>query len=1049
MNRGTRLLLMAALIIPALFGNAFAGDHVGRVPGRVILVLAPDTFPKVETDGKSVSTGLPGLDKTADRLGAVAMDRLYRAAAAPAKSDEPDLRLHWTLDIDPAADLDAALAEFEALPEVARAYPVDIFRNDDLPDDPNLGNQWYLRNTNPGGKDIRALGGWAETHGDTSIVVAVVDSGVDWRHPDLGGTGPDYIDGNIWINWAEWNGTAGVDDDSNGYVDDFRGWDFVTGVSGWDDADTMTPDNDPMDFGGHGTNCAGCVSAITDNGVGIAGTGWDCKVMALRAGYLPRNETHGVVRMDFCSSAMVYAARNGAKIVNCSWGSSDYLDYAMNYCTSQGVLVITAAGNDNDQESDFLGDHADVVAVAATGPDDGKTDFSSYGLWVELSAPGIDIYTTAWNQTTGEHTYASVQGTSFSSPIACGAAALIWSVHPTWNRAQVRAALLSAVDDIDGANPIYAGKLGSGRVNLLKALGDNFHQVPDELPTVLDAINEAAPGDSVAVAATTVIDGPLTVIDKEIWIGGGWNADFSDRDPAGSPTLIQANAAKTAMNFQTGVGPATVVDGFRCSGGGGQSFSDIPISGKFGGGIVINRVAPTLRRIDITGNSVGGTHDYGGGGGLLLHQSDAVCEDLTIHGNSAVRGAGVYIYGGSPVLRRCVISDNTVHGDNMSYPAQGGGVYVMDAAVTFEDCSITGHLDVDQGGGVYAGIDTGDVSLTLQGTDIGGNMAKTAGGGVYQDGGSFSATAVSVTGNGKTPAATFMKGGGLAIYNADVYADSLDVSGNASHLDAGVDFNGVANLAVTHSLFTGNDAAFLGGGVHLQNVSAGSFSHNTVAGNSSVNGAAGLYVASSTVDITNNIMAFNTGGSNLANGVSIDAAPAVFSCNDVFGNDNAAYSGMDDPTGTGGNIAADPNFCPLEGAEYYLLDPSPCQETNSGGCGVIGARGVGCVPVGVGDGDVPGSGPAMFTVDPNFPNPFNPATSIRFSLPQAGRTTVRIYDLAGRLVKTLVDEDLAAETHVVQWRGRDESGRAAPSGVYFYRVESGPFLHAGRMALIR
>ncbi len=228
-------------------------------------------------------------------------------------------------------DLDEVEAAYEALPEVEQVRFVDICKMYDayLPNDPGIaGQQWYLRNTNVGGGDIRALGGWAEALGDSNIVVCILDSGVDWHHPDLGGTHPDKVNGAIWTNWTEYYGSAGVDDDGNGFIDDIRGWDFVNGVTGWPDEDTQTPDNDPMDYESHGTNCSGCVAAITNNGIGIAGTAPGCKIMAVRAGWLPDGDGQGVVRMDWASQGIVYAANNGAKIINCSWGSASSLSPA-------------------------------------------------------------------------------------------------------------------------------------------------------------------------------------------------------------------------------------------------------------------------------------------------------------------------------------------------------------------------------------------------------------------------------------------------------------------------------------------------------------------------------------------------------------------------------------------------------------------------------------------------------------------------------------------------------------------------------------------------
>ena len=216
--------------------------------------------------------------------------------------------------------------------------------------------------------------------------------------------------------------------------------------------------------------------------------------------------------------------------------------------------------------------------------------------------------------------------------------------------------------------------------------------------------------------------------------------------------------------------------------------------------------------------------------------------------------------------------------------------------------------------------------------------------------------------------------------------------------------------------------------------------------NSSVSGGAGINVASTPLTVTNTISAFNTGGTATANGINVSNTTPVLSCNDVFGNEGMNYGGVADPTGTDGNISQDPLFCDLAGGDYAIEDGSPCAAGQSGGCGLIGALAAGCGGVSPVE-DAPA--PAAFAVEQNFPNPFNPVTTIRFALPQAARTTVTVFDVRGRLVKTLVDAELAAAQHAVQWRGDDAGGRAVSAGIYFYRVISGDHQAVGRMALIK
>jgi len=1036
-------IFMAALLTVLAFTSVYADDFVRNEPDRLIIVLKDNVFPEVSQDSRGISVDVPSLDAMISRYDVSEMSRTYDWFEGEPERSAPDFRLHWNIVFNQRNSLDSVIAAYEALPEVDKVFPVGVYKQRGLPNDVQ-SNQWYLRNMDAGGKDVRAVGGWGHAMGDTNVIIAIVDSGIDWQHPDLGGDGPNYTNGCIKINWDEFHGTPGHDDDGNGKIDDFRGWDFVTGVTGYPDEDVSTPDNDPMDYGGHGTNCAGCSAASTDNGTGIAGVAWGCKVMGVRVGWLPNGETQGVVRMDFASAGMVYAAQNGAKIINCSWGSSSYLSYAVQYCTlTQGAIVVNAAGNDNHSTSEYLGTHANVISVAATNQDDTKASFSNYGSWVEVSAPGVAIYTTAWNQAAGTHTYASVQGTSFSSPITCGALGLLWSAYPGYNRSQITNLLLNNCDEIDSVNPTYAGQLGAGRINLLKALGDNFHIIPDELPTMFDAVNSAADGDTVAVAGGTILDGPITFLNTEMPILGGWDASFTSRDPINNPTIIQASAANAAMLFEGGVGNGTVVDGFKLIGGGGQYFSGIPVDGYYGGGLVLNQTSPTLRNIQITGCAVGEVTTHGSGGGAVLKNSNAILENVDVYGNSANEAAGIYIYQGSPTLTDCDIYDNTINTDNLTSTFLGGGIAVRDANVTMTNCTVTGHIELDNGGGIYAENYLGTTILTMTDCTVSNNSAITAGCGIWSGAGTeLTFTGGEISGNFNDPTAVFSNGGGI-YSSGNSFIDGTLISGNSSHAGSGAMFSGNPVVELLDNLFVDNSAAYFGG-VSLANCGSAIVVGNTVAGNYAGSGGAGFHNTGCAPAFDNNLAAFNTGGVSFANGFSVNSTAATFGCNDAYGNEGADYSGTTDPTGSNGNISEDPLFCDAAAGDYGLTEGSPCID---GGCGQIGALGEECTggPSAVDPEEVP----LVFSVKPNYPNPFNPMTTISFSLPATAQTSVRVYDSAGRLVRTLINQELESAVHEVTWPGRDDDNKQVASGVYFYSVISGEYSHTGRMALIK
>jgi subtilisin family serine protease len=1061
-ERGTPMkkLLVIALVCAVLnagmaLGQPYANPSiVGQVPDRVVITVKAGVTMALDKSAGAVSVGVPSLDALSQRFQVRDMDQMHAGLTTNFKDKAAASYFDrvWSVDFPAEMGLERVKKAYEALPEVEEVRVVDICKLYDayLPND--LSNsQYYLRNMTPGGGDIRAVGAWNQALGDSNVIVAVIDSGVDWHHPDLGGSHPDKVNGAIWTNWAEYYGNPGQDDDGNGKIDDIRGWDFVNlpASQGWPDEDVTNQDNDPMDYESHGTNCSGCVAAITNNGIGIAGTAHGCKIMALRVGWLPAGSDQGVVRMDFVSQAMLYAINNGAKILNCSWGSSEFLANPVNSAISAGLLIVTAAGNDDDEVPSYLGSRTDVLAVAATDQSDAKSSFSSYGSWVELSAPGVSIYTTAYNRSTGESVYASVNGTSFSSPITCGAAALLWSANPDFTRVQIAELLTSSCDNIDAVNPAYIGKLGAGRVNMLKALGDNMHRFPSEFPTLFDAMNSAAEGDTVGIEGGETITGPVTIIgDKDLNIFAGYNADYTSRDPLNNKAVITGNLANTVVKFAGEVGPGTILDGLLISGGGGQNYSGIPYNARYGGGVILNQVSPTLRNIEITGNSVGLSNQLGCGGGLMMNGSSSLLENVHIHGNTGIYGGGLFAYNSSATLVDCVIEGNTPLADNPSYPPRGGGLYAVDSALTLTNTTVNGHQEVETGGGMFLTQSTGATSLDMTGGSVSENSAKANGGGIYMDGGTASLTGVAINDNTKTATSTFMSGGGFYFAATSVTLDSLTVSGNQSQTGGGGTFLDCPTASLTNSVLSANSAQFWGGGLNAQGTSNGTIGGNTVTANEgTLSGGGGFYLNNSSLALENNLVAFNTGGAG-GNGVTGISSTPTFSCNDVFGNTGSDFSGVTDPTGSDGNISADPLFCGFDTGNYNLGTGSPCLPENSGSCGLIGALPGGCggeVPVPEDQTVVP----LAFRVEQNFPNPFNPKTTIRFALPEAGRTSVTIYDVAGHLIKTVVDDVLPAQVHQVTWTGDDDNGRTVAAGVYFYLVNSGEHRSVGRMALVK
>ncbi|MGB5139596.1 MAG: S8 family serine peptidase, partial [Candidatus Zixiibacteriota bacterium] len=429
------------------------------------------------TGSVGVKSGHAAVDNLFKTYKINSLDRMFEQSAKSLQRGDKDLSGFYRITFDSANDLDKVAEALASLPEVESVEKVGVHPIDAIPNDASFNSLWGLNQGND--RDIDAPEAWNIETGDSAILVGAMDTGVQWNHADLGGPSP-YTNGNIWINWAEYNGASSVDDDGNGYIDDFRGWDWVDVLGAWSGEDADTPDNDPMDFNGHGTHTSGTMAGITNNGIGVAGVagGWSpadggCRIVPLRIGWSQANaqgNEAGYVRMDFAAQAFNYATQIGVTAVNCSWGSSNSggIQAAVDNAVANGMVICTSAGNSNNTSVSYLAGRSDVISVASVTSSGTKSSFSNYGSWVDVSAPGSNIYSTYSNH--GSATYASLSGTSMASPHVAGLAGLIRSKSPGLTATQVRDLITNTTDDIDAQNTGYIGLLGTGRINANTAL---------------------------------------------------------------------------------------------------------------------------------------------------------------------------------------------------------------------------------------------------------------------------------------------------------------------------------------------------------------------------------------------------------------------------------------------------------------------------------------------------------------------------------------------------------------------------------------------------
>ena len=321
------------------------------------------------------------------------------------------------------------------------------------PDDPNIAQQYYLDVTN-------AYEAWDIQRDNEEIIIAIVDSGIDIDHPDLAA--------NIHVNPNEIPDN-GIDDDNDGYIDNVSGWDFVGS-----DHENIQEDNNPnadLVNINHGTYVAGCASGVVNNNLGIAGISFNAKIMPLKHSAESDTRANGAGYVLRAIDGVIYAAKHGAHIINASYGGPGYSQIEQeifSYLAQEyGVLVVAAAGNSNSDEPIYPADYDYVLSVAATDADDKRWWGSSFGYGVDISAPGRNIYTTTPNGN-----YGSASGTSFSSPIVAGVAALVKAKYPTYTGAQIGELLRVSADPAfkENLTEQYKDKMGNGRVDAYAAL---------------------------------------------------------------------------------------------------------------------------------------------------------------------------------------------------------------------------------------------------------------------------------------------------------------------------------------------------------------------------------------------------------------------------------------------------------------------------------------------------------------------------------------------------------------------------------------------------
>jgi subtilisin family serine protease len=869
-----------------------------HVPGQIIVKFAPEVHKvDVQRRGGLVFVGLESLDQRMERYGVYWIGQLF-----PHKKSE--LASIYQFDFDPQYDALDVAQDFTGDEHLLYAEPRYVHRLFEEPNDEVYltGIQWYF-NT------VQAQQAWDIAHGDSSVIIGIVDSGVDWDHPDLAD--------NIWVNPGEdlngdgqitgidWNN---ADDDSNGYIDDFFGWDF---------AGLGYPDNNPMDFGiGHGTHVAGIAAAVTNNAEGIAGMSWNCTIMAVKTSvdespYVP-----------YGYEGILYAADNGADVINCSWGGPGFSQFdreIIDSALARGAIVVTSAGNDPGTSppdtcpANYPSFYDPVIAVAATNQSDRAAGFTYYGSWVDVSAPGVGIYSTAWDDT-----YRFLQGTSFSSPLVAGVAALLRSVDPDMTVEEFEAKMWYTSDDIDHLNPGYEGWLGGGRVNAHKAL--------------------------------LSLTEPLLMLETETTIDDAGGNQDGRPDPGETVdwivSLSNTPAWQLAQDVQTSVSTPDETITFLVNSTG---FGDID-----GGATADNSADPFQFSVSDTAEA---------------HWTTFYFQVEANGGTYAMVDSMEMLIGRPQVL---LVDDDG--GDNLEE------VYQDD----LEKVSVVYDTwDVAQSGKVSAEeLVLYSVVIWLTGAEVESTL----------------------TAQDRDHLVAFLDAGNKLFLTGQNIGD--EVGGEAFFSDYLHVSHVTDTVSVAEPYLDGVGGDVLSDGTTLLIV--GAEPQSSPSGVEAVGGSAGIYTYRD--DPTGPVAA--------ARYESLKGYKVVYF---AFG-----YEGI---RGTGGYT---PGWMVLERIlNWFDVQTHPTE-----------------VDLEVETGELP----RKYALSQNYPNPFNAETDIVYHLPDgAGQqlTSLRVYNILGQEVRTLVEEIQGPGTYRVRWDSYDLRGEEIATGVYFYRLESGNFAQTKKMVLLK
>jgi hypothetical protein len=962
--------------------------------------------PTVLVDRKQkevTSFNSPSLDSKIKEYGILGIRRSFHPMERPGRTDLPDLTRIFTLELPANANAKWLVEALNQDSNVEYAERVPAVYQDTIPNDEYYESIMYHL------PQIQAEEAWDIHKGEDGVVeviVGICDSGVDWKHPDLGPNiynrlGEDADGDGVTMIWdgLEWvldpDDLNGIDDDNNGYVDDLIGWNMMADPEGNQNNNPMDPPNR-----GHGSHVAGLAAGVTNNTIGIASISWNVKILGTSHSYT-EDGGHYIFR---AYSGLVYLADNGADIINASWGGGGYSQAAaevIRYITGVGAIFVSSAGNEDDGMGGMTGfgpryptSYPGCISVASVDRYDSKAWYSSFAWSVDIAAPGGNHAPGLLSTVPYGSGYDYYSGTSMAGPVAAGMFALVKSYHPDWTNAEIIRQVLGTTDNIDANNDYYTNWLGSGRINAFRALNEENVTLVSELKQDLWDVSlnnpaaedwEMQPGQSTDIgfilrnyshligdSSTTFT---LTSSDPHVSITNPSIMDtiFADDFYAvGDFSLIvdeDANTEVAELWLITQPQSAEVITGDSIhfdllvnSTSLNTTFLDLELSvdAVDTSIITIHNSASTPVNINTEASSVDPNS-------LLWH----VSETNAYEGNSW--WCGDPDIGGYP--------NSTVQ--YMYLP-------VIDLSST-SNPELTFMLDwyIEDPGGADAPFDGWDGANVWISTDRGETFEV-----IQPISPAYTCTALSAWGDywelGLVPGWAGNNNGFVeAQFNLFAFASDEIIIRFGFAADGGATGLGVFidNISVhdgTNLLFE-NDGVF-GGGIHVDG-----FPSET---------------------ISTPWLEFPNGTNTVPAGGDLDLEIVT----NTAGMSPGFYS-------TTANVMHSGHV--LDGIDITLaITNDPVKQD-------------------------PSNLPQDFSLNQNYPNPFNPSTTLSYALPINVDVSIQVYDITGRLVSNPVSCQQSAGYYSFDWQARDLKGKALGTGLYLARIQAGEFTKVIRMVYLK